>query len=379
MRKSGGNMTLWSVRRTLGVVVIAVLAGVMLMASNAGFRDWLHEWRHTDSIRGELRVVDGPLEMRSEAATVALGDGRVLIWGGRSLTADSGAIYDPRAGTWEQLPPAPGKGRFAAAAVWTGTEAVIWGGSVDSKRFELDPGGIAWNPTTRRWRTVPPAPVALMNARAAAFDKGILVAGGATLSNTNPRISLWLDNASGKWTRLRAPIDVVNTARRGRRLLATGPAASGTDSGRRAGWPVVAFDPDTVSWDPVASAVQAEWMAIAVAPDGGLSAVTAGFNEPLRAYKWADHQWAEVARTRRGAGYVALTEPTAYPPATAWADGRLLLGGMQGLTSWDPSSRRFATQGYAQLRTFGGTAVWTGTALVALSHQTGEGWVWTPR
>jgi hypothetical protein len=60
------------------------------------------------------------------------------------------------------------------------------------------------------------------------------------------------------------------------------------------------------------------------------------------------------------------------------ADGRLVLGGMGGLTVWDPERQEFAVLTDRRIRTFGGTAVWTGREVVALSHQTGEGWVFTP-
>ena len=51
----------------------------------------------------------------------------MIVWGG--TTDRSGAAYDPIADQWSALPsenaPAP---RHAAAAAWTGTSMVVWGG-----------------------------------------------------------------------------------------------------------------------------------------------------------------------------------------------------------------------------------------------------------
>ncbi|MDX6487654.1 MAG: hypothetical protein QOK13_269 [Gaiellaceae bacterium] len=71
---------------------------------------------------------------RAGAAVVWTGK-RVLIWGG-SRTADGGPpafparglAYDPKANRWSSLPQSPLQGRLDPAAVWTGTQFVLWGG-----------------------------------------------------------------------------------------------------------------------------------------------------------------------------------------------------------------------------------------------------------
>ena len=234
--------------RAVVVAASLVLGFAFVVAPNEGFQQGWNDWRHTQDLGGQLRALDGPLEMRAQPATVALGDAGVLIWGGRTLTSDSGAVYDPRTDRWDRLPPAPGPSRFAAASVWTGEEAVIWGGSTDSRRFDFDPGGIAWNPGTRTWRTLPPAPVGLMGARAASFPGGLLFAGGNAPSYPSDPVSLWLDSRSGQWTQIPVPLVVQTTTWYGDTLLATGPPTDQPGRQPAAGWPVLAFDPTSLSW-----------------------------------------------------------------------------------------------------------------------------------
>ena len=67
---------------------------------------------------------------------------RMIVWGGAATGQifDDGAEYDPEADTWTPLPSenAPGaRGRYSV--VWTGREAIFWGGSTMSATM-LDDG-----------------------------------------------------------------------------------------------------------------------------------------------------------------------------------------------------------------------------------------------
>ena len=330
-------------RQAVVLAFVALALFGLLVVSGDGFKAAFNDWRHTEALGGDLRAVDGPLELRSRAATVALDDGRVLIWGGQSTSSDSANVYDPATGTWEHLPAAPGPPRFDAAEVWTGTEAVIWGGSTAAGAF--DPRGVAWNPATGTWRELPPAPVALAGARAVAFPDldAILFTGGDQATSSGTASSLWF--ADDTWTVVPTPIEVVNTAWDGDRLLATGPVPWTTGVEGPPGWPVIAFDPDRLNWTQVADPLATQWMAIAVADDGVVSAVTLeDLNAPLRAYQWTGEAWDQVAETERGADGVITIHITSYPPVALWTGERLLVGGEGALTAWDPTARSFATR-----------------------------------
>ncbi len=63
------------------------------------------------------------------------GDGKFWVWGGLVGTAtfpNTGAYYDPATGTWTAMrTTAAPAGRRDAYVVWTGTQAIVWGGYDD--------------------------------------------------------------------------------------------------------------------------------------------------------------------------------------------------------------------------------------------------------
>jgi N-acetylneuraminic acid mutarotase len=86
---------------------------------------------------------------------------RVVVWGGAIASYTTvpgfgdGAIYNPVADSWAAMTtngaPSP---RYYHAAVWTGTEMIIWGGGRDSGSIYLgdgrryNPSSDSWTPTT---------------------------------------------------------------------------------------------------------------------------------------------------------------------------------------------------------------------------------------
>ena len=87
---------------------------------------------------------------------VAIWTGKVMVvWGGTSNGGASGALntgamYDPATLTWTALStvnaPTP---RYWSAAVWTGTEMIVWGGIDTQGNYSSD--GARFNPTTNAW------------------------------------------------------------------------------------------------------------------------------------------------------------------------------------------------------------------------------------
>ncbi len=84
---------------------------------------------------------------------------RMLVWGGHEGDNDrplaNGGIYDPATDSWAPMatlnaPPAT----HHAAAVWTGTELVVWGGqTVWNDASALNSGGV-YNLATDTWRSM---------------------------------------------------------------------------------------------------------------------------------------------------------------------------------------------------------------------------------
>jgi hypothetical protein len=72
---------------------------------------------------------------RAGAAMVWTGQ-RLLVWGGQTgvpgalpaAVPSHGLAYEPKTNRWSSLPRAPLKGRLDPTAVWTGRELIVWGG-----------------------------------------------------------------------------------------------------------------------------------------------------------------------------------------------------------------------------------------------------------
>jgi hypothetical protein len=103
--------------------------------------------------------------------------GANAVWDGRELLVVAGAgpapggkppplarvgfAFDPATNRWRALP-AMEAGRTDAAAVWTGSELLLWGGSSSrpgSSRITVPPHGLAFDPRTNTWSALPAAPL----------------------------------------------------------------------------------------------------------------------------------------------------------------------------------------------------------------------------
>ncbi len=83
----------------------------------------------------------------------------MIVWGSSGGAGPAtGAAYDPSRDSWAVLPEAPVSGRVSHTAVWTGTEMIVWGGFSRDEGTDGLGDGAAYNPTTRSWRMLPPAP-----------------------------------------------------------------------------------------------------------------------------------------------------------------------------------------------------------------------------
>jgi len=159
----------------------------------------------------------------------------MLVWGGdggstASVPLGDGARYDPGADRWTPMAGAGApEGRWSAAAVWTGSELVIWGGVGCGPSAELCGTGAAYDPRTDRWRALPTkgAPTARSGHGAVWTGERLLVwgggggdcgqgAGGVCSDGAS------LDPAASAWTGIAAP--GAGAARGGHVTLWTGSA-----------------------------------------------------------------------------------------------------------------------------------------------------------
>jgi N-acetylneuraminic acid mutarotase len=109
-----------------------------------------------------------PLPAPRTGASAAWDGREVLVVGGAgepragkpAPLATVGFAYNPAANSWRRLPPME-SGRFGAAAVWTGTRLLLWGGSqtADAGPPVIPPHGLAYDPKANRWSALPQAPL----------------------------------------------------------------------------------------------------------------------------------------------------------------------------------------------------------------------------
>lgn len=184
----------------------------------------------------------------------------MIVWGGvdpNGVTVDTGARYDPLTDTWTPMSTfkAP-QARLYHSGVWTGSEMIVWGGRSTSfpTDTQLDTGG-RYDPAQDRWtrlqRTGAPSP--RDNHRALWTGTEMIVWGGLDAAGelgTGARYS----PATNSWT----PVTTVNapearvyhaTVWSGAHMIVWGGQGAGSDlaSGGR-------YDPAADSWTPVSTA-----------------------------------------------------------------------------------------------------------------------------
>jgi hypothetical protein len=137
----------------------------------------------------------GLLARRSDAVVVWTGK-KLIVWGGGSQrgtefrTHADGAAYDPRTRRWELLPPAPESQWLLlpndGLAVWTGREVLVWGGTTisdpeGSANLGRPADGVAYDPERRTWRRLPPQPEQL---RMVGSDRWVVWTGRELVAGT---------------------------------------------------------------------------------------------------------------------------------------------------------------------------------------------------
>jgi len=185
------------------------------------------------------------------------------VWTGSEMLVVGGAdneaaaAYDPSSDTWRLLADPPGLIERDPDAAWTGTQLLVWPRSV----FTRAPG-MAYDPATDRWTTLPPLPddLAIDGASMVWTGDEVLVWGPET--GGDRVIGARLSPGDGIWRALAStplpsftPHDgtqaSTSTVWTGREMIAVpgsvGPPLDAPTS------PTLAYDPATDSWRVAAS------------------------------------------------------------------------------------------------------------------------------
>ncbi|HLG08765.1 MAG TPA: hypothetical protein VI409_08890, partial [Gaiellaceae bacterium] len=150
--------------------------------------------------------------------------------------------------SWQPLPQAPIVGRLGPAAVWTGTEMIIWGGAARSGEIERGYEGAAYNPATRTWRTIAASPPGVQGGGAGVVWTGDEMVVWASNSPDGPVDAAVYDPSTDSWRRLPAgPLgkrEGYASAWTGEELIVVGGSLGDTLAKPIA----AALDPRTGSW-----------------------------------------------------------------------------------------------------------------------------------
>jgi hypothetical protein len=306
----------------------------------------------------------------------------MIVWGGVNTTTgyqNTGGVYDPSLDTWATTSTGTNvaSARADHTAVWSGSEMIVWGGSVAG--VVILNTGRRYNPATNTWALVSAgtnAPSARFNHSAVWTGTEMIVwggDGGIPLLNNGARYL----PAADTWTPL-AMGGAVPSARSGHTAVWTGTemivwggddGISVVDTGGR-------FDPMEESWVPTAtgkgiasarSSHTAVWTGSEMIVWGGFNDVTNQVSTGSR-YDPATDAWIE---TSTSAGVPAARSDH----AAVWTGTEMIVWG-----GYSPGSGYVATGGrynpaanaWAPTSTGmdlpagrgGTTAVWTGAAML---------------
>jgi hypothetical protein len=265
-----------------------------------------------------------PPENRSNAATAWTGS-QLLIWGGYQFVGSGdedpdsdGFIFDAADRTWETMPDSPLEGRSGAASAWTGDELLIWGGWDGG--FRPDPylaNGAAYDPSTRTWRMLPPAPISERRPFSVWTGKELIV-WGSTGRELFLQDGAAYDPTTNAWRLIaEAPVDITDGSAvwTGDEMIVVGAAL---DWNNHADTPTAigaAYDPEADSWrklppsDLSPQAMTAEWL------DGEL--IAWDYEQASQAYDPAADGW-------RALSDVPLRFSECYPKSVT--TGRVVFG-----------------------------------------------------
>ncbi len=144
-------------------------------------------------------IATGPLEARSDHIAVwtdaRYATNEMVVWTGRGESGDflpNAATYDPRRETWRLIDTPEIAPRVDATAVWTGREAIVWGGvdqpppgchegaRDDSPYAACD--GITFTPAAAnrlgQWYEIPPGPLSVRTGHSAVWAGDVMVIWG---------------------------------------------------------------------------------------------------------------------------------------------------------------------------------------------------------
>lgn len=212
--------------------------------------------------KGWTAIADSPIEGRVQATSVWTGGELIIFGGGKYLDAGEssrkdGAIFSLAKNSWTTLamPTSATAARKRHAAVWTGTEMIVWGG-MDGETLRND--GLTYDAFAKTWDVTAASPLTARERVAAVWMptvKKMFVWGGDNATTTLSDGALYEPNTF-KWSTLpAAPISArwaADAFWTGKEVLIWG-GQTATTSGAGANDGAL-YDPATNTWRAIAAA-----------------------------------------------------------------------------------------------------------------------------
>lgn len=137
---------------------------------------------------------------------------QLIIWGGASVypakakMLGDGAAYDPSVRRWTTLPRSPLSPRVDASAVWDGRAMLVWGGITHlnpNNTDQLASNGAAYNPRTHSWTLLPPGPLSARDSATMLWTgTDAIVFGGVAAGSKSSTRAASYQPAPNRWTPL---------------------------------------------------------------------------------------------------------------------------------------------------------------------------------
>jgi hypothetical protein len=342
-----------------------------------------------------------PLTPRYGSTTVWTGT-ELLVWGGvdnqnGNTAFNDGAAYNPQARTWTPMPPSPLSPRLNAFAVWTGSQALFWGGNHSAPLID----GATYNPATRGWAMMPPSPL-----RADPQISDAVVWTGTEMVVVEGQQAAAYDPADRSWQQMpRLPTvegwqpTGVSAAWTGTEVVvwvASYSQAGNTVTGHTAAY---AARPASSAWTPLPESANRGWPGNNGAPIGGRllflgpgSRCEPGASCPPRNYfpgYWFDPDsgtWTALPATFSGGAGPAVWTGSAMVVfnTSAGASHPGTLAGAapaNDVAAFDPSTGQWTNLAHSPTSDLiYVTVAWTGQQLIMLStgrYPTGPAQMWT--
>jgi hypothetical protein len=118
-------------------------------------------------------------------------DGGSAVWDGQEMIVVGGGVargvaFDPATDTWRWLAPMRYP-RTGQVAVWTGNQVLVWGGEMGTWQHPVaPPHGEAYDPATDQWTAMTRSPLQARTDALAVWTGSQMIVWGGTLLNDHP-------------------------------------------------------------------------------------------------------------------------------------------------------------------------------------------------